>query len=116
MLKGPPDPSTFHTTWFNPAENSRQKGRIDYFLLPYSLLNCLTNAEILGENTFSDHAFITIRIDIAKVKLGPGLWQLGDAPLDENNYFKLIIDTYYETKGTYCRFLNKDFIRVCGGP
>ena len=26
-------------TWFNPSEDSRQKGRIDYFLLPYTLIN-----------------------------------------------------------------------------
>ena len=65
--------------------------RIDYFLVSPSLLTRCTNCEIIA-NTASDHSLVSLDIDPATPKRGPGVWKLNDEMLQDN---------------TFCEYLNQ---------
>ena len=89
-------PGKFQYTW---KQRSPFIGtRLDYFLLPMSMLSMVNSCEILpGCNT--DHLLVMLELESEITTKGPGFWKLNCSYLSDKKYVddvNDIIDTHFE--------------------
>ena len=81
-----------HTyTWYRKKPELIQC-RLDYFLLPRSMISLCCDSAILP-SFMSDHSQITITLELENLQKGPGFWKLNVSLLDDTNYLELIRQT-----------------------
>ena len=59
--------------------------RIDYFAVPLSTLQYVSNCEIIP-GVLSDHAFVLLELELETGLRGPGLWKLNTTLLADKYY------------------------------
>ena len=78
------NPDKKYFTWMkHHARNTWS--RIDYFLVSASSVTKCVECNILA-NVTSDHSLVTLDIDIAVTKRGPGVWKLNDELLSDTEF------------------------------
>ena len=77
------NPERMQYTWFQ--RRPIRASRIDYFLVHDSLIDLVSNCEIVsGKN--SDHSFVVLELRLIKSLRGPGSWKLNNTFLNEKEY------------------------------
>ena len=81
-------------TWYRKKPEFIQC-RLDFFLISKMLLPLCMNSDILA-SFMSDHARITLSLEINNDKRGPGFWKLNTSLLEDINYLNLIRELIQE--------------------
>ena len=76
-------PDKFEYTW--KRTNPLVMSRLDYFLVPQSMIGIIENCEIKS-NIFSDHLFLEMTIETNEQIRGKGYWKFNTSLLEDKEY------------------------------
>ena len=94
-------------TWMK-HRNTPSWSRIDYFLVSSSMKSKCTAATI-EPSMCSDHSLITLKINIAETKRGPGSWKFNDELLQDDTFYEQLVQIIWGTKRVYYYMCPEDF-------
>jgi len=100
-------PSSNTYSWKRIIDNKLKMSRIDFFLISENLKK-FVNHIYYKETTFSDHSFVSMRMNFNKIERGPGVWILNNLILDETEYNKKILEIIEQEK--YCPLYKSELL------
>ena len=102
---------SFKFTWG--TQNPVKRARLDYFLTSQAIANITMECSIQSKYR-SDHSPVTLKLNTAEHKIGPGFWKLNTSLLKNEDLVNKIKDEILQAKATYAATpYNPDYINSC---
>ena len=92
-------------SWRRIVQNVLIQSRIDFIFIPKSF-SPFVKSSYYKHNTFSDHSFVNLNLDLSEVERGPGLWIFNNSLLDDEEFVEKISKLIQDEKS--CRLFNDE--------